>query len=233
MVGALICGDVYFYNQFVIAYQPDLQNHDRVLQAFFVRLNGSQGLSEYDAHKTKLANVYSLTSAENRRAFCGLTHAAFRAALSEPRTTLVEFAMTQPFSYPSKYDECGEEIAGRSWTTVNPARITAAAASVVPVPAALPPAVATRPRAYNSQRVVSPSSNRNELAICPPRSDNRNSSARERKTPADATATQLDCNPRSSQGGSSEIRNRYGNRNYLFLDPGSRAAASRYRYRRR
>ena len=63
MVAALSCNAISLYNRFVVSYQRDLQTSDEALKAFFLRMNPNDGLADYHAFKTRLANRSSLRSA--------------------------------------------------------------------------------------------------------------------------------------------------------------------------
>ena len=57
MVAAFTCGDTDGYNRFVLAYQPELQQSDANLLAYFQRTGST---ADYHSYKTSLANdVYS------------------------------------------------------------------------------------------------------------------------------------------------------------------------------
>jgi hypothetical protein len=112
MVAAFTCKHFGLYNSFVVTYQADLQNSDRTLQDFFLRLNAGTGTADYHTFKTKLANSYSLRSSGNEKAYCGTALRVFHAALNEGKKSLAEFVMAQPVSYTASYDSCGERIQG-------------------------------------------------------------------------------------------------------------------------
>jgi hypothetical protein len=111
MVAALACNDAGLYNTFVVTYRDDLQASDATLKAFFARLGENTGKSEYDTFKTKLANDYSLSSNRNKT-FCGNALRVFRAALNEKKTTLANFALSQPISVDRAYPTCGDKVEG-------------------------------------------------------------------------------------------------------------------------
>src|SRR5258705_1059987 len=147
-VAALTCHDSDLYNTFVVTYRQDLQASDAALQAFFLRLNQATGAADYDTYKTKLANAYSLRSADNIGAYYGRARAAFRAALSDGKKALVEFAMAQPVSFAANYASCGERVTGTAMAaqipTPQPAR------AVTPAIAASSPIVSANPEARSS-----------------------------------------------------------------------------------
>jgi len=145
MVAAFACNQSGLYNSFVVAYQKDLQDSDRALQAFFLRLNEATGAADYHTFKTKLANSYSLRSTGNARSYCGIALRAFRAALNEGKKTLAEFVLAQPVSLTANYDSCGERIEGgamlaQAAVPATPPVATLASAVTPEVPPALPEA---------------------------------------------------------------------------------------------
>src|SRR3954468_10180968 len=127
MVAALSCNDSALYNEFVVAYQPDLLASDLALQAFFLRLNAETGASDYDSFKTKLANNYSLRSGGNTRAYCRTAQATFKAALAKNRPALRTFVLSQPMTVDARYAVCGETVAGGS-VLMGPVQAAVAAA---------------------------------------------------------------------------------------------------------
>src|SRR5258708_26558180 len=70
MVAALSCGTADLYNDFVRAYRGDLQKSDEALEAYFLRRDAANGLADYHAFKTRLADEHSARSADNMRNFC-------------------------------------------------------------------------------------------------------------------------------------------------------------------
>ena len=95
MVAALSCNAVKLYNDFVTAYQKELQASDRALQNFFRRLNGTTGTESYHAYKTRLANASSMKSIGNITDYCAGAQATFDAALSPEKTNLSGFVSGQ------------------------------------------------------------------------------------------------------------------------------------------
>ena len=63
MVAAFMCHDAGAYNDFVHAYQADLQQSDASLKSYFVHRLGRRGEAAYDTYKTKAANVSALSQA--------------------------------------------------------------------------------------------------------------------------------------------------------------------------
>ena len=110
MVAALTCDAADLYNSFVKAYRGDLQKSDAALRAYFVRRDERSGVANYNAYKTKLANVYSSRSAGNLRSYCRNATASLQAALKDKKS-LADLVSTQPISDDS-YTSCGEAVPG-------------------------------------------------------------------------------------------------------------------------
>ena len=92
MVAALSCDAAQLYNNFVTAYQKELQVSDRALQNFFRRLNGKTGTEDYHAFKTRLANSSSMQSIGDITAYCSSAKEVFAVALISAQTTSVDDA---------------------------------------------------------------------------------------------------------------------------------------------
>jgi hypothetical protein len=130
MVAALSCDAVPRYNQFVTAFQSDLQASDRALQAFFRRLNARTGTADYHAFKTRMANASSRKSIAHITNFCDGANAMFVTALDSGPVTLAAFLSGQPSFGGDDYSVCENmPIMARE-----------------PVPDAVPPTVAMIPR---------------------------------------------------------------------------------------
>jgi hypothetical protein len=162
MVAAFSCNDFGLYNSFVITYQKALQDSDRALQDFFLRLNADTGAADYHSFKTKLANSYSLRSSDNSVAYCGNTLRVFRAALNEGPKSLAEFVLAQPVPFTANYDACGERIPGGA--TI--ARAAGPAVAATPILAEAPIMPEAPPSAAPVQR--------NAEIISPPQPDQKN-----------------------------------------------------------
>ena len=91
MVAALSCNAAPQYNNFVKAYQKDLQASDSALQAYFKRLNGKTGTSDYHAYKTRMANSSSMDSIHDITGYCASANASFEQALGDSKMTLAAF----------------------------------------------------------------------------------------------------------------------------------------------
>jgi hypothetical protein len=147
MVAALTCDAADLYNSFVRAYRGDLQKSDVALRAYFVRRDAATGVADYNAFKTKLANVYSARSS-NRKAYCGNATASLQAALKDKKS-LADIVSTQPISIDDSYTSCGEAVPGGAMVargsadaSALPAKAAQAAPSAAPAVAAAgnPPA---------------------------------------------------------------------------------------------
>ena len=96
MVAALTCHDVRDYNRFVLSYRPALQQSDHAMLRFFKHQDGAgAGDREYNAFKTRLANVSALNSNADNAAFCGNAADTFNAVF-EGRISLAQLAMSEP-----------------------------------------------------------------------------------------------------------------------------------------
>ncbi len=103
MVAAFMCGEKAAYNRFVVAYQTELQTSDAVLKSYFVRMDRRHGEVNYDAYKTRAANLSALSQARDR-AFCAMAGQLFAAAL-ESQAPLAAFVAAAP-SAPGFTEVC-------------------------------------------------------------------------------------------------------------------------------
>jgi hypothetical protein len=117
VVAALACeaDDITLYNSFVTTYQRELIASDEALQAYFLRRAPATGTDDYNAFKTKLANGYSVRSADNRAGFCGKAEALFHEALAGRKRSLAVFALAQPMLVDAGYAICGDTVKGESF----------------------------------------------------------------------------------------------------------------------
>jgi hypothetical protein len=111
MVAGLSCNEAGLYNSFVLAYQRDLQASDNALLDYFLRMNVVTGTADYHRYKTKLANLYSLKSLSNKKAYCQSAERAFASALND-KLGLAAFALAQPSANASRSNACGESVTG-------------------------------------------------------------------------------------------------------------------------
>src|ERR1700743_429788 len=102
MVAAFTCGDTDGYNRFVTAYQPQLQQSDADLLAYFQRTGST---ADYHSYKTSLANDFSLISTRNNQ-FCDAANAAFDEALGQGHPALTQIVADQPVTVNEDGDTC-------------------------------------------------------------------------------------------------------------------------------
>lgn len=138
MVAALSCQAVPLYNRFVLSYRGDLQASDDALKAFFLRMNGRSGVSEYHAFKTRLANTSSLNSIGNSGGYCRNAFAAFESAPGPRARSLAALAAEEAFLLDITYPDCADRRAVARLERREIAN-AAAAALVPPQGPALPP----------------------------------------------------------------------------------------------
>jgi len=105
MVAALTCHQTGAYNRFVRTFRPELQRSDHAMLSLFVRKDSSDGDADYNAYKTKLANVSMLKENEEGRSFCRDAKANF-AALAHQRS-LTDFASSRPVYVSLPFSDCG------------------------------------------------------------------------------------------------------------------------------
>ena len=123
MVAALSCNAIQLYNNFVTAYQKELQDSDRALQNFFRRMNGKTGTEDYHAFKTRLANASSLQSIGDITAYCASTKEVFETALNSAKTTLAGFISGQTTAADDTFSPCQIRTAGAAVTTPPPQNV--------------------------------------------------------------------------------------------------------------
>jgi len=123
MVAALSCNAIQLYNNFVTAYQKELQSSDRALQNFFRRMNGKTGTEDYHAFKTRLANASSLQSIGDITAYCASTKEVFETALNSAKTTLAGFISGQTTAADDTFSPCQIRTAGAAVTTPPPQNV--------------------------------------------------------------------------------------------------------------
>jgi len=68
------------------------------LGGLFLRRDAGNGVTDYHAFKTKLANVYSARSADNLKSFCRNATASIAIALKDKKN-LAELVSSQPISH--------------------------------------------------------------------------------------------------------------------------------------
>lgn len=119
MVSALACNETSSYNEFVLAHQSELQQSDQALQSFFTRRNAATGIDDYHAYKTRLANIYSLLSAQHKAEYCSLTRAALERSNKGATDSLREFILAQPLVLVAS-GSCGDPVDGKKFTFLPP-----------------------------------------------------------------------------------------------------------------
>jgi hypothetical protein len=129
MVSALACNETASYNEFVLGHQGELQKSDQALQSFFTRQNAETGIDDYHGYKTRLANVYSLLSAQHKEEYCNLTRAALERSKKGEAAPLREFILAQPLVLVVASRSCGDPVNGGRFTFL-PAKASGAPASV-------------------------------------------------------------------------------------------------------
>jgi hypothetical protein len=122
MVAALTCDDVGAYNHFVVSHQRELQESDAALLGYFQRASAHAGADNYNAYKTKLANVFSLASLREHHDYCYTADSAFNQAFGRGGS-LAMFIASEQVEAPRAYAACGdageqsEAVAGGSSAT--------------------------------------------------------------------------------------------------------------------
>ncbi|MBV9331019.1 MAG: hypothetical protein JOZ55_05655 [Alphaproteobacteria bacterium] len=104
MVAALTCHEIGAYNRFVLSYRPQLQRSDRAMLSVFLRHDGEHGDAQYNAYKTRLANLSMLRENSDSEGFCSEARSAFESALAH-RASLVELVSSQSAS-DMPFDDC-------------------------------------------------------------------------------------------------------------------------------
>jgi hypothetical protein len=108
MVAALTCHEMGSYNRFVRTYRPSLVSSDRTMLRLFMRLDGSDGDADYNAYKTRLANLAVLRNDANGDSYCREASADFAAAASN-RRPLAAFVATRQLEVRLPYEACDGE----------------------------------------------------------------------------------------------------------------------------
>jgi hypothetical protein len=117
MVSAFVCNETSSYNAFVLGHQRELQKSDEDLQSFFLRQNMASGIDDYHAYKTRLANAYSLVSAQHKEEYCRLTHTALERSQRGEPNSLREFILAQPLVLVAASRSCGDPVTGEIFAT--------------------------------------------------------------------------------------------------------------------
>jgi hypothetical protein len=107
MVAALTCHQARAYNRFVLAYRPQLRRSDHAMLALFLHSDRADGDADYNAYKTRLANLAMLKENKNVRAFCGAARRDFRAA--KARRSLALLAAEEQLAVRMPFEACSSE----------------------------------------------------------------------------------------------------------------------------
>jgi hypothetical protein len=101
VVGALSCKLTPRYNDFVVAYRPDLMSAHRSLMAYFARE------SRLEDYKSRTANEVSQRSLANITEFCNYTSALYDKLLGPEKIQLAEFVSAEPSANRHGQNACG------------------------------------------------------------------------------------------------------------------------------
>src|SRR5579875_2662325 len=82
MVLATGCHDDAQYNAFIRRFQPDLQEAERRIDAYFRRIYGARAQREHDAYITSLANAESDRGLAMGSDFCSRNAALFQETMA-------------------------------------------------------------------------------------------------------------------------------------------------------
>lgn len=118
VVGALSCKLTPRYNEFVMAYRPELMGAHKVLMKYFARE------SKLEDYKSRTANEASQRSLANITEFCNYTTALYDKLLGPEKPQLAAFVSSEPVANRHGQNACG-----------TPSLVTAASSGkVVPMP---------------------------------------------------------------------------------------------------
>ncbi len=101
VVGALSCKLTPRYNEFVIAYRPDLMTAHRSLMGYFARE------SRLEDYKSRTANEVSQRSLANITEFCNYTSSLYDKLLGPEKIQLAEFVSSEPSANRHGQNACG------------------------------------------------------------------------------------------------------------------------------
>lgn len=101
VVGALSCKLTPRYNDFVVAYRPDLMSAHKSLMAYFARE------SRLEDYKSRTANEVSQRSLANITEFCNYTSALYDKLLGPEKIQLAEFVSSEPSANRHGQNACG------------------------------------------------------------------------------------------------------------------------------
>jgi hypothetical protein len=106
MVAAYTCHYVEYYNRLVLTHRSELRKSDKRMLHLFVSHDGSAGDDEYNAFKTRLANLSSRESNDYPGTFCYRAQELFTAVLYNRRSLASLAASERPYS-ALPFDACG------------------------------------------------------------------------------------------------------------------------------
>jgi hypothetical protein len=101
VVGALSCKLTPRYNDFVIAYRPDLMSAHRSLMGYFARE------SRLEDYKSRTANEVSQRSLANITEFCNYTSSLYDKLLGPEKIQLAQFVSSEPSANRHGQNACG------------------------------------------------------------------------------------------------------------------------------
>ena len=109
MVTALACKRQDKYNQFMLAYKPEVAAQEKALNAYFKRAYGRQYQKAYDDYISNLANVQSDSSLKSGTAFCQEFETMFDEVMSlHDSSELVAYANSQAIVQPIAFSTCSD-----------------------------------------------------------------------------------------------------------------------------
>lgn len=101
VVGALSCKLTPRYNDFVVAYRPDLMTAHRTLMSYFARE------SRLEDYKSRTANEVSQRSLANITEFCNYSTSLYDKLLGPEKIQLMEFVSAEPSANRHGQNACG------------------------------------------------------------------------------------------------------------------------------
>lgn len=101
VVGALSCKLTPRYNDFVVAYRPDLMSAHRSLMGYFARE------SRLEDYKSRTANEVSQRSLANITEFCNYTSSLYDKLLGPEKIQLADFVSSEPSANRHGQNACG------------------------------------------------------------------------------------------------------------------------------
>jgi len=101
VVGALSCKLTPRYNEFVVAYRPDLMGAHKTMMGFFGRE------SKLEDYKSRTANEVSQRSLANITEFCLYSSALYDKLLGPEKVKLADFVSAEPSANRHGQNACG------------------------------------------------------------------------------------------------------------------------------